>query len=126
MPLFQVEVIRAREATRFAVTLVVETSAQEAVVTWDSAIARVKDTQDRAALTERETQERVLRVEAESTAVLASALEETEGLVWKIALLEGELEEVGRAHEVVEETTCGLFDTPADAEWRREESKRGH
>jgi hypothetical protein len=68
----------------------------------------------------------VLRVEAESTAVLASALEETEGLVWKIALLEGELEEVGRAREVAEETTCGLFDTPADAEWQREESKRGH
>jgi hypothetical protein len=44
MPLLQAEVIRAREATRFTVTLVVETSAQEAVVTWDSATARVKDT----------------------------------------------------------------------------------
>jgi urease accessory protein UreE len=63
------------------VTLVVETSAQEAVATWDSATTRVKDTEDRAALTERETQKRVLRVEAESTAVLASALDETEGLV---------------------------------------------
>jgi hypothetical protein len=126
MPLLRAEVIWAREATRFAVTLVVETSAQEAVATWDSATARVKDTEDRAALTERETQERVLRVEAESTAVLASALDETEGLVWKITLLEGELAKVCRAREVAEETTCGLFDTMADAERRREESERGH
>jgi hypothetical protein len=41
-------------------------------------------------------------------------------------LLEGEVAEVRRAHEVVEETTRGLFDATADVEWQWEESKRGH
>jgi tetrahydromethanopterin S-methyltransferase subunit F len=41
----------------------------------------VKDVEDRAALIEREARERVSGVEAESTAMLASAHEEAEGLV---------------------------------------------
>jgi hypothetical protein len=55
----------------------VETSAQEAAVTQDSAMVWVKDAEDRAALMEREARERVKRVEADSTMVLASAHEET-------------------------------------------------
>jgi hypothetical protein len=59
----------------------------------------------------------VLRVEAESTAALASAHEEAEGLVRKITLLEGELAEVRRDREVVEVNSHGLFDAAANAEW---------
>jgi hypothetical protein len=51
------------------------------------------DAEDRATLVEREALERVLRLEAESTAVLASAHEEAEGFTQKIALLEGGLAE---------------------------------
>jgi hypothetical protein len=64
-------------------------------------------------------------VEAESTAALASAREEIYGLVRKIALLEGELAEVCRAHEVSEETARGLSNTVANAERWQEESERG-
>jgi hypothetical protein len=67
----------AAEAARVAAVLAVETSSQEAAVTWDSATTWVKDAEDRAALMEREAQERVLRVVAESTMALASACEET-------------------------------------------------
>jgi hypothetical protein len=48
---------------------------------------------DRAALVEREARESVLRVEAKNTAVLAYAREETDGLIQKVTLLEGELAE---------------------------------
>jgi BMFP domain-containing protein YqiC len=43
---------------------------------------------------EREAWERMLRVEEESTVVLASTREETESLVRKVTLLEGEHAEV--------------------------------
>jgi hypothetical protein len=71
----------AAEATCVTPVLATVTSAQEAIVA-------------RAALVEREAQERVLRVEVESTMVLASAREEVEGLVPKIAYLKSELAEV--------------------------------
>jgi hypothetical protein len=44
-------------------------------------------------LVEREAWERVPRMEAENATTLASAREDAEGLVQKIALLEGELAE---------------------------------
>jgi hypothetical protein len=47
----------------------------------DSTTLHVKDAEDRAALMERETLERVSRVEAENTAALASAREDAEGFV---------------------------------------------
>jgi BMFP domain-containing protein YqiC len=56
---------------------------------------------------EREAREKVSRVEAKSTTMLASARKEIESLVRKITLLEGEHAEVRWAHEVAEETTCG-------------------
>jgi hypothetical protein len=116
----------AVEATKAVAVLATEISTQEAAATRDSDVAWVKDAEDCAALIEREARERVSRVEEESTAVLASAHEETESLVRKVALLEGELAEVHRAREVVEETACGLFATAANEERRWEESKRGH
>jgi hypothetical protein len=85
----------------------------------------VKDVEDRATLAEREAQERVLRVEAESTVAVAFALEETDGLVRKIALLEGVPTEVRRAHKVAEETSHGLSDTTADAKQWQEDFERG-
>jgi hypothetical protein len=72
---------------------------------------------------EREARERVSRVEEGSTAALAST-HETESLVRMVALLESELAEVRRAHEVVEETACGLSAAATDAEQQWEESKR--
>jgi hypothetical protein len=74
---------------------------------------------------EREARERVSRVEAESTATLASAHEGTKSLVQKVALLKGELAEVCWAHEVDEETFHGLSNIVADAEWRQEEFEGG-
>jgi hypothetical protein len=53
------EVAAAAEATRIAVVIAVETSAQEATVAWDSTTLRVKDAKDEAALAEREALERV-------------------------------------------------------------------
>jgi hypothetical protein len=53
--------------------------------------------EDWVTLAERVARERVSRVEVESAAMLASAHEEAKCLVWKIALLEGELVEVRRA-----------------------------
>jgi hypothetical protein len=116
VPALWAEVTRAREAAvaaeavGVAVVLAAETSSQEVAVTRDSVVTRVKDVEDRAALTEREARERVSRVEVVSTGVLASAHEEIEGLVWKIVLLEGELAEVLRGREVAEETARGLSD----------------
>jgi hypothetical protein len=77
-------------------------------------------------LAEREAQERVSGVEVESSMAPASAHEEAEGLVWKIALLEGALAEVCRAWEVAEENSCCLSDAVADAEQQWEESEREH
>jgi hypothetical protein len=73
---------------------------------------------------EREARERVLRVAAKSTVVLASAHEETENLVRKIALFDSELVEVHQAHEVVEETACSLSNVVADVELLWEEFER--
>jgi hypothetical protein len=91
------EAATAVEATRAMTILVAETSAHEAVVTQDSAMILIKDVEDHAALAEREAQERVPIVVAESTVALASACEEEEGLVRKISLLEGEFVEACRA-----------------------------
>jgi CYTH domain-containing protein len=77
MPTLWAEVTRAWEAAHVASVLAAETFAQGVAATLDSATTRVKDVEDRAALMEREAQESVLRVEAESTATLASAREET-------------------------------------------------
>jgi hypothetical protein len=66
-------------------------------------------------------------VEVESTVTLASDREEVEGLVRRIALLEGALAEVHQAQEMAEENSCGLSDAAADAERRprrREESEK--
>jgi hypothetical protein len=63
-------------------------------------------------------------VEGESTAVLAFTREETESLVRKVDLLEGELVEVRQTHEVAEETTRGLSPVVPNAERWRERSLR--
>jgi hypothetical protein len=53
--------------------------------------------EDWATLAERETLERVSRVEVENATMLASTSEDAESFVQKIALLEGELMEERRA-----------------------------
>jgi hypothetical protein len=57
----------------------------------------VRDAEDRATLAKMEAWERVSRVELESAATLASARNEGESLVQRIALLKGELAEAHRA-----------------------------
>jgi hypothetical protein len=52
--------------------------------------------------------------EVEDAAVLASAREDAEGLVWRVTLLKGELVEVPQAREVAEEKFCRLTDTSVD------------
>jgi hypothetical protein len=56
-----------------------------------SAAIRDKDAEDWTTLVERETLERVSRVEVENAVALASAHEDAEGFVRKITLLEDEL-----------------------------------
>jgi hypothetical protein len=75
------EVGVATKAAHIMVALSAKTSAQEAAAAWDATAIHVKDVKDRAALEEKEAQERVSRVEVENTAVLASAHEDVEGLL---------------------------------------------
>jgi hypothetical protein len=99
MPALLAKVARAWEAattmevTRVTVVLAVETSAQEVVATLDVTTLRVKDAEDQVILAEREAWERVSTVEVENVMALAFSREDAEGLVRKIALLEGELAE---------------------------------
>jgi hypothetical protein len=80
----QVEVTRAweatatAEATRVMTVLATYTSAQEADAAQDSIALRVKDVEDQATPVERESWERVSRVEAENAVVLASTHEDAE------------------------------------------------
>jgi hypothetical protein len=74
------EATTAAEAARITVVLVAETSALEAIIAWGS-----------TALAKREALERVSSVEAENAVALASGREDAEGLVRKIARLEGKL-----------------------------------
>jgi hypothetical protein len=106
------------EAARTATVLAAETCAQEAIMTQCSAVILIKDAEDRAALVEREAQEMVSRVEAESIMTLAPAHVEAKCLIQKIALLKGELSEGHRAQDVAEVNSCGLYDVAADADWR--------
>jgi hypothetical protein len=127
-----VEVARAQEATaaveatRVMMVLAIESSTQEAAMVWDSAALHVKDVEDQSTLAERETHERVLRVEAENIVALASTCEDAKGLVQKIAQLEGELAEERRAQEVAEENSHGLYDKVVNAErgWKVSERER--
>jgi hypothetical protein len=60
------------------------------------------DEEVRAALEEREAQEKVSRLEAENAVALASAREDAKGFVWMITVLEDELAAEHRAREVSE------------------------
>jgi hypothetical protein len=106
VPTLPVEVTQAREAattteaTRITTMLVAETSALEASAAWDNTTLRVKYAEFQATLVEQEVLERMSRAEVENTTVLASAREDVESLVRKIALLEGELVVEHRAWEV--------------------------
>jgi hypothetical protein len=56
--------------------------------------------------------------DVENVMLLSSALEDAEGLIRKVALLEGELVEACQAQEVVEEKLCSLSDASANgARW---------
>jgi hypothetical protein len=65
----------------------VAASAQEAAATWERATVLIREAESRAALAERETRERVSRMETESATALASTRRETEGFAQRIALL---------------------------------------
>jgi hypothetical protein len=89
LPTLLVEVTQEREVVAAAEVIrvmehAVETSAQEAATSRESAMTLVKDAKDQTTLDEREAWERVSRVEVESAAALASPRDEAEGLVWKI------------------------------------------
>jgi hypothetical protein len=114
------EAAAATEATR----AMAKTSTLEAAMAWESTTTLVSDVNDQAALAEREAIETVSSVEEESVVALAYAREEAEGLVQRIALLEGELLGAHQAQELAEENFQGLCDIVVDAEWRCEESKR--
>jgi BMFP domain-containing protein YqiC len=96
------EAATATEATHVMTMLTAETSGREAATVCDSATLHVKDAKDWAALVEREALEMVSRAEADNTVALASAREEAEGIVQKIALLEDELAAERQAWEVSE------------------------
>jgi hypothetical protein len=82
------------EVARVTVVLATETFAQEAAAAWDSIIVCFRDMEDWTSLAERDYWERVSRVEAENAVALGSAHDDTKGLVWQVALLEGEFAEV--------------------------------
>jgi hypothetical protein len=102
VPVLQVEVTQewevavAAEATHITAVHDADTSAWEVVVAQNSAMIRIKDAEDQATQVEREAQERASRVDTENATVLASTSEHVEGLVRKIALLEGEHAEAHR------------------------------
>jgi hypothetical protein len=116
VPMLLVEVTQAweaattAEATRIMTMLAAETSVQEATAAQDSAALRVKDAEDRAALVEKEALQRMSRVKAKNAVVLASAREDVEGLIRKIALFEGELVAEYQAQEVSERERLEQFE----------------
>jgi hypothetical protein len=57
-------------------------------------------------------------VEAGKPAVSVSSHEDADDLIWKIALLEGELAEVRQAQEVAEENSYSLSNMVAATECR--------
>jgi predicted nucleic acid-binding Zn-ribbon protein len=118
------EVTVAAKAAHVTMVCAVEASAQEAVVVWESVVALIRNAEDQAALAEREARERVLRVKAKSAAALASTREEAEGLIQRIALLEGELVESHQSRKTAEGNSQGLSDGVADTERQCEASKR--
>jgi hypothetical protein len=73
--------------------LAAKTSSLEAATTRDIATLHIKDVEDQATLAEGEALERLCRAKVENSIVLASAHPDTEGLAWKITLLEGKLVE---------------------------------
>jgi hypothetical protein len=64
--------------------------------------------------------------EVENVTVQASVREDTEGLICKVALLEGELAEERQAQEMVEEKFHSLSDALADGVWRLVVSEMEH
>jgi translation initiation factor 2B subunit (eIF-2B alpha/beta/delta family) len=97
MSMLQEEVIRAQgsiittEATCAKAIRVVLASVQEAAMAREGVKASIKEAKDQATLAERETQEKVLKTEAESAASLTPIHEEANEFARKVALLEGEL-----------------------------------
>jgi hypothetical protein len=90
------EAAATAEATHVMVVLAMKTSAQEATMAWDSTTVDIRDAEDQSTLSEREAREMGSRVEAENAAMLAYAHEDTEGLVQKVTLPEGELAKEAR------------------------------
>jgi hypothetical protein len=88
----------------------VAASAQEAAATWERATVLIREAESRAALAERETRERVSRMETESATALASTRRETEGFAQRIALLKA--------------NSQSLSSVAADADRRWEEARR--
>jgi hypothetical protein len=64
--------------------------------------------------------------EVEDATTLASALEDAEGLVWKVTVLDSELVEVRQAQGMVEEKFHFLSDVSANGAWWMVVSKMDH
>jgi hypothetical protein len=58
-----------------------------------------------------------LGAQVENVMVLAFVWEDVEGLIRKVALLEGELAEAHQAREVAKEKFCHLSDASGDGAW---------
>jgi hypothetical protein len=104
----QEEVIWAREAattvevTHVAAVHAVEAFARDAAAASESTADLAIEAEVQAALAEREAQERVLRMEADSATALTSAQGEAEMFTQRIALLEGELTEARQVQDMAE------------------------
>jgi hypothetical protein len=64
--------------------------------------------------------------EVEDAMTLASALEDAEGLVWKVTILDSELVEARQAQEMVEEKFHFLSNVSANGAWWMVVSKMDH
>jgi hypothetical protein len=90
----------------------------------ESSMTLVRDAEHPASLDESEARERVSRAEEVSATALASAHEEVEGFVWRVAHLLGELVQAHQAREMVVENCRGLSDAAVNAMQRQDKSKR--
>jgi uncharacterized hydantoinase/oxoprolinase family protein len=93
------EATAATNAAQAMTMLAAETSSRKAIAVWDSTTLHVEGVEDWAALAEREALERVSRSDAKNATTLASACEDVEGFVGKIALHEDKLMKERQAHE---------------------------
>jgi hypothetical protein len=80
----------------------VAASIQDTTTVREGAVAFIKEAEVRATVVERDDQERVSRLEAESVIALVSTRGEAEGFTQKIALPDSELIDARQARDMAE------------------------